>query len=194
MPHSIRLATEDDAAAVAAIYAPVVLETPVSFELVPPDAAEIRSRMREILKVGPYLVREDDGEVVGYAYAGAFRARPAYRFTVETSVYIRADARGRGVGRSLYGVLLPCLVEQGYRRAIAGVTLPNAASVGLHEAMGFRPVGVFRNVGFKFGTWHDVGFWEREIAPHVAAPPEPRPVAAILDFLRRRSAEELREA
>lgn len=181
MPHAIRLATEDDADAIAAIYAPVVLETPVSFELVPPDADEMRRRMREILKVGPYLVREDEGRVVGYAYAGSFRARPAYRFTVETSIYVHADARGRGVGRSLYGVLLPCLVAQGFRRAIAGVTLPNAASVGLHESVGFRPVGVFHDVGFKFGTWHDVGFWEMQLAPRVDAPPAPLPVGDVLN-------------
>lgn len=171
----IRFATEGDAEAVAAIYAPVVRDSAVSFELVPPDGAEFRRRMREVLALAPWLVLEEEGSIAGYAYASAFRARPAYRFTVETTVYVRADARGRGVGRALYDDLLPRLVRQGFRRAVAGVTLPNPASVRLHEAAGFTPCGVFRRVGFKFGAWHDVGFWERELAPPVDEPPEPRP-------------------
>lgn len=184
MPHAIRLATPADADAVAAIYAPIVRDTAISFEAEPPSADEFRSRMREVGKMGPWLVLDDERGVAGYAYAGAFRARHAYRFTVETTVYVREDARGRGVGRALYAAILPLLVAQGHRRAIAGVTLPNAGSVRLHESVGFRPVGVFAKVGFKFGKWHDVGFWDLELASHVEEPPEPRPVADVLHLLR----------
>lgn len=179
MPHLIRLATEADAEAVAEIYAPVVRDTAISFEMLPPDAAAFRERIKDVLRLAPWLVREDDGRITGYAYASIFRARPAYRFTVETTVYVREGQRGRGVGRSLYDDLLPRLVRQGFRRAIGGITLPNAASVALHEALGFTPVGVFRAVGFKFGRWHDVGFWERELGPLVDAPPETLPVDAV---------------
>jgi L-amino acid N-acyltransferase YncA len=172
MGHLIRLATEDDAEAIAAIYAPYVRETAISFELEPPDAAAFRAKIRDVLRLAPWLVRIDDGAVTGYAYASRFRARPAYRFTVETSVYVRADARGRGVGRSLYEDLLPRLVHQGFRRAIAGMTLPNTASAALHQALGFERVGAFHQVGFKFGRWHDVEFWERELAPVAEKPSE----------------------
>jgi L-amino acid N-acyltransferase YncA len=173
----IRLATEDDAAAVAEIYAPVVRDTAISFEIVPPDADAFRTKIREFLRLAPWLVCEETGRVTGYAYASTFRPRPAYRFTVETTVYVHAGARGRGVGRALYDDLLPRLVRQGFRTAVAGITLPNAPSVALHEAAGFAPIGVFRKVGFKFGRWHDVGFWQRDLAPHVDDPPEPLPPA-----------------
>jgi L-amino acid N-acyltransferase YncA len=177
MPHLIRLATEDDAVAMAAIYAPYVRETAISFELEPPDAAAFRTKIRDVLKLAPWLVCEDAGVVVGYAYASSFRARPAYRFTVETSVYVRSDTRSRGVGRALYGELIDRLVHQRFRRAIGGMTVPNAASARLHQALGFERVGVFREVGFKFGQWHDVEFWERELASRVEAPVGPLPVA-----------------
>lgn len=180
MPESIRLATESDAEAMLAIYAPVVRDTAISFELEPPDAAEFRSRMREVMRIGPWIVLESDGVVAGYAYAGQFRARPAYRFTVETTVYVHAAHRGRGAGRALYSALLGAVRLQGYRRAVGGITLPNPASVALHESAGFRPVGSFTRVGFKFGRWHDVGFWEMEIAAPVPDPPEPSPLAALV--------------
>jgi phosphinothricin acetyltransferase len=174
----IRLATEADADAIAAIYAPVVRDTAISFELVAPDAGAFRAKIRDVLKLAPFLVSEDDGVITGYAYASTFRERPAYRFTVETSVYVHADFRGRGVGRALYEQLIPRLVTQGFRRAVAGITLPNDPSVRLHEALGFERVGVFRDVGFKFGRWHDVGFWERQLAPLEEDPAEPSPVGA----------------
>ncbi len=176
MPLRIRMATGDDAAAMAEIYAPVVRDTAISFELVPPTEDEFRSRIRGFLDLAPCLVAEDGGRVVGYAYGSAFRARPAYRFSVETTVYVREGERRRGVARALYGDLLPRLQRQRFRTAIAGVTLPNPASVGLHESLGFRPVGVFHRVGFKFGAWHDVGFWERPFGEFPADPPEPLPV------------------
>ncbi len=185
MPATIRLATEADAAAMLDIYAPVVEDTVISFELVPPSVDEFRSRVRDVLPHAPWLVLEEDGRVAGYAYASKFRARPAYRFTVETTVYVHGERRGRGVGRALYSSLLACLRLQGFRRAVGGITLPNAASVALHESMGFAKCAVFAKVGFKFGAWHDVGFWELELAPQLADPPEPRAledVAATPEF------------
>lgn len=188
MPAKIRLAAESDAAAMVGIYAPVVEGTVISFELVPPSVDEFRSRVRDISAYAPCLVYEHDGGVVGYAYASKFRARPAYRFTVETTVYVHADHRGRGVGRALYRSLLACLRLQGFRRAVGGITLPNAASVALHETMGFTKCAVFAKVGFKFGGWHDVGFWELELAPHVADPTEPREIGGLVATDEFRSA------
>jgi len=177
MSVTLRLATEDDADAVLAIYAPVVRDTAISFELTPPDAAEVRSRIRNLLAHAPWLVCVDGGSVIGYAYAAQFRARPAYRFTMESTVYVHADHRGRGVGRTLYTALFDCLRIQGFLGVIGGITLPNAASVALHESMGMRRVGSFEKCGFKFGAWHAVGFWEMELAPHAAEPREPMSLA-----------------
>jgi len=172
----VRVATGDDAAAIAAIYAPVVRETPISFELEPPDVETMRGRVLDTLKLRPWLVCERGGVVVGYAYGGAHRERAAYQWCVETSVYIAAGARRQGVGRALYGSLLPLLERQGYVHAYAGITLPNAASVGLHETLGFKPIGVYRRIGFKFGAWHDVGWWDLVLTG--AALPD-RPAAPV---------------
>ncbi len=180
MPDSIRLVNETDAEALLAIYAPVVRDTAISFELEPPDAAEFRSRIRNVLQLAPWIVMETDGSVTGYAYAGQFRARPAYRFTVETTVYVHEAHRGRGVGGALYSALLDAVRLQGFRRAVGGITLPNDASVALHERAGFRSVGSFTRVGFKFGRWHDVGFWEIELAEAVPDPAEPLLLAALV--------------
>lgn len=147
----------------------------VSFETVPPDAAAMAERVRVTLERHPWLVCERAGRVVGYAYAGPQRARPAYRWNAEVSAYVAADALRRGVGRALYGELLRILAGQGFHNAYAGITLPNPASVGLHEALGFCPVGVYRRVGFKRGAWHDVGWWHRELHPPTPDPPEPVP-------------------
>ncbi|MBA4342737.1 MAG: GNAT family N-acetyltransferase [Methylibium sp.] len=160
----IRTATLDDAAAVAAIYGPVVEHTTISFETEPPDAAEMRSRIEKTLASLPWLVAEDAaGAVCGYAYASKHRERAAYQWSVDTTVYVREDMRGHGVGRALYGCLLPLLSELGYCQVFAGVALPNAGSVGLHEAVGFTPVGVYCNVGFKHGAWRDVGWWQKSL-------------------------------
>lgn len=162
----IRTATSDDAAAVAAIYGPIVQHTTISFETEPPDAAEMRSRIEKTLPALPWLVAEDsEGAVCGYAYASKHRERAAYQWSVDTTVYVREDARGQGVGRALYEKLLPLLAELGYFQAFAGVALPNAGSVGLHEAVGFEPLGVYRNVGFKNGEWRDVGWWQKSLRP-----------------------------
>jgi phosphinothricin acetyltransferase len=158
---AIRPVTEDDAPAIQAIYAPVVTDTAISFEEVPPSVAETALRIAEKLAAFPYLVAASDDRVVGYAYGGPLRDRSAYRFAVEGTIYVSPDAQRGGVGRMLYGALLSELRRRGFHAAFAGVALPNAASVALHEAMGFTPVGVYREVGFKFGRWHYVGWWQR---------------------------------
>ena len=173
MPPTIRLAEFDDAEQVQVIYAPYC-DTPISFEAEPPSVAEMRSRLAKVLGHYPWLLCEDGGEVLGYAYATQHRERAAYRWSVDTTVYVRQGRRRRGVGRALYTSLLAVLPLQGYANAYAGVTLPNPASVGLHEAMGFREVGVYRQVGFKCGAWHDVAWYQRPLQPRQGEPPAPR--------------------
>jgi phosphinothricin acetyltransferase len=168
----IRGATPADGAAVAAVYAPYVLESVVSFEEQPPTADEMTER---IAGGHVWLVAELAGQVVAFAYGGPHRSRPAYRWSVEVSVYVASHATGRGLGRELYGQLLPLLGRLGYVSAYAGITLPNAASVGLHQAMGFVPAGVFRSVGHKHGSWHDVGWWQLALQLPPQSPVEPLP-------------------
>jgi len=171
---TIRPADPDrDAAACAAIYAPSVESTPISFELTPPDAAEFAHRIEKYAATHQFLVAEDDGEVVGYAYACRWRERPAYDWAVEVSVYVDPARKGEGVGRALYAELLDRLRAQGFRVAVAGITLPNPASVALHERMGFASIGALREVGWKLGGWHDVGYWQLLLAPDAADPPPP---------------------
>jgi phosphinothricin acetyltransferase len=164
-----------DAAACAAIYAPHVEDSAVSFEERAPDAAELAARIERYGASHVWLVAERGGEVVGYAYATAFNERPAYRWSASVSVYVAEGARGQGVGRALYEALFDCLRERGVRMACAGITLPNEASVGLHEALGFERTGVNREIGFKEGAWHDVGWFQLELVPAPdGPPPEPR--------------------
>lgn len=177
----LRTATLDDAAAIAEVYAPYVTASAVSFETEAPSADQIRGRMAECEGRYPWLAAEDEqGRLLGYAYATAFRPRPAYRFAVETSVYLRAEVQGRGLGRRLYEPLLAILERQGYAQAIAAITLPNAASVALHERLGFTPAGQYRQVGWKMGEWHDVGLWQRALAPPRSPPAEPLPLSEVL--------------
>ena len=169
----IRSATPDDAAAVAAIYAPIVLETTISFEWVAPSVDDFRARIAKVLTKYPWLVAVDEQEAVcGFVYAGSHRDPPSYQWSVNTSVFIRDDSRGRGVGKALYSELHRQLVALGYYRAFAGIALPNAGSVALHEAVGYKPLGVYEKVGFKFGAWRDVGWWQKELQP---AEPHPKP-------------------
>ncbi len=167
LPLNIRCATLEDAPAIHAIYAPIVKETVISFEEVPPSIDEIARRIETTLQSYPYLVAERDGQVVGYAYAGAHQARSAYRWSVEVTAYVAEDARRSGVGRALYGTLLPTLARAGFHAAFAGVTLPNPGSVGLLEAVDFKRIGVYREVGFKFGKWLDVGWWQRQLSDQI---------------------------
>jgi phosphinothricin acetyltransferase len=160
-----------DAAACAAIYAPAVEDSIISFELEAPGAEEIADRMRHYGETHPWLVAERGGEVVGYAYACEFNPRPAYRWSASVSVYVGAGQRGEGRGRALYEELFARLRRQGLRMACAGITLPNPASVGLHEALGFERVGLLREIGWKQGQWLDVGWWQLELAPAPAGEP-----------------------
>jgi phosphinothricin acetyltransferase len=170
----IRMAGVGDAAAMAAIYRPYVTEAVTSFELEPPDAAEMARRIEVVLALAPWLVALDDtGVPIGYAYASRHAERAAYRWSLDTTVYVRQGDHRRGVGRALYGALFPLLRLQGFYVAHAGVTLPNTASVGLHESFGFLPVGVYPAVGWKLGAWRDVGWWQLPLQerPETPAPP-----------------------
>ena len=169
----VRLARERDAAAVAAIYAPIVRETVISFEIEPPTASEMAERIATTARRYPWLLASAAGEVIGYAYAGEHRQRAAYRWSADVSAYIAAGARRQGVGRRLYQALFTVLRAQRLRAAFAGITLPNPASVGLHEALGFEPVGVYRKVGFKLGAWQDVGWWRLGLIEGAETPDEP---------------------
>jgi phosphinothricin acetyltransferase len=157
---SLRLATLDDAAAVHVIYAPYVIDTPITFETEVPTLADITQRIETTLASYPWLVCVRDGDIVGYAYGGPYRTRAAYRWSVEVTVYVRNDARRTGVGRALYTTLLDLVRWQGFFNAFAMITIPNPGSIRLHESFGFTPAGVTRRVGFKLGHWHDVGTWE----------------------------------
>jgi L-amino acid N-acyltransferase YncA len=174
----VRLAGPDDAAAIAGIYRPYVVDAATSFELDPPDAGEMAQRMATLAGFAPWLVLVEGGQVLGYAYAAPHRDRPAYRWSVDVTVYVRGDHHRRGIGRTLYQTLLPLLALQGFCVAHAGITLPNAGSVGLHEALGFTPVGVYPAVGWKHGAWRDVGWWRRPLATLPAAPAPPLALAA----------------
>jgi L-amino acid N-acyltransferase YncA len=168
---TIRLATEDDAESLLAIYSPFCsADSHVSFEFEAPSVEELRRRIAETLKRYPWLVADDSGTILGYAYAGMHSARAAYQWSVNVSVYVAEGRRGSGIGRALYTSLFAMLRLQGYVQACAGATLPNPASVGLHEAMGFEPVGVYRQVGFKAGAWHDTIWMQRPLAERPGRP------------------------
>lgn len=156
----IRAATADDAAAIVAIYNHYIATTTISFEERPVAPDEMAGRIRDVTARLPWLVFEDDGAVLGYAYATAWRVRSAYRFSAETSVYLAPGQGGRGIGTALYKALLARLREQGVHMAIGGIAQPNPASVALHESLGFEKVAHFKEVGRKFERWIDVGYWE----------------------------------
>lgn len=175
----IRPVATADAPALEAIYTPIFLETAISFEWEPPDVRAWRERIARITATYPWLVAVDDSDRVrGFVYAGSHRDAPSYRWSVNTSVFMHADARGQGVGRMLYRELHAQLVGLGYYRAFAGIALPNEASVALHESVGYRPLGVYEKVGFKFGQWRDVGWWQKELQPQLDEPRPPKLPAA----------------
>ena len=168
----VRRATTADAEACAAIYAPYVAETAISFEAEPPTAEEMGRRIAAALERHDWLVLEDGGRVVGYAYGGPYKARDAYRWVCEVSVYIERGRHRTGAGRELYEALFERLAARGYTMAVAGMTLPNDASVGLHRAMGFEPVGTYRRIGYKGGRWHDVAWTQRPLTTPADPPGE----------------------
>jgi phosphinothricin acetyltransferase len=170
----IRPADPDrDAAACAGIYAPFVDGLATSFEENPPDAAEFARRIERLSATHSFLVAEDERGVAGFAYGGPHRERPAYRWTTEVSIYIEERCQRQGVGRALYSDLLPLLARRAYVTALAGITIPNEASIALHESLGFEPVGVYRQIGFKADAWRDVGWWQKSLQPALVPPLEP---------------------
>jgi L-amino acid N-acyltransferase YncA len=171
----IRIARPPDAPQIADIYRPIVADTAVSFEEDPPSVGEIERLMESTLDVYPWLVCERDGRLAGYAYATRLRSRPAYQWSVEVSAYTHPDALRSGVARALYTSLFEILKRQGLVSAYAGITLPNEGSVSLHEAFGFEPLGVYRNVGHKIGSWHDVGWWQLALQDPPEHPEPPTP-------------------
>lgn len=171
MQRRVRDATVADAAACARIYAPYVTDTAITFETEVPSVGEMARRIEESARTHAWLVLEQDGEVVGYAYGGPFKARAAYRWSCEVSVYLDPAHRGRGGGRELYAVLLDRLAARGYRMAAAGMTQPNEASGRLHAAMGFELVGTYRDIGWKSGRWHDVTWVQRPLGDGAGEPP-----------------------
>lgn len=173
MAATIRMATVADAREVLAIYAPVVRETAISYETEVPDEAEIARRIASTLEAYPWLACEIDGRFAGYAYASRFRARTAYQWTAETTVYVADWARKRGVARGLYTSLLECCRVIGHRTAVGVIGLPNEPSVRFHLAMGFVEVGVFHRCGYKFNQWQDAGWYERAIGKYELEPAVP---------------------
>ena len=177
----LRPVSVDDADQIAAIYEPLVLETAVSFELDPPGPAEMASRIQSVTSSHPWLVSEEGGVVLAYAYATRFRGRPAYRWSVETTVYVHEDHRGRGIGGDLYQRLMDLSTLWGFANAFAGIALPNPGSEALHISLGFASIGVFPRAGHKMGQWHDVGWWHRPLA---STEPPRQPASPGEDQLR----------
>lgn len=176
----IRLARKADAAAIASIYRRYVEESRISFEEEAPDALEMQRRIAgDKPGLYPWLVAEEDGSLLGYSASSPFRTRPAYRWIVETGIYLDPAAQGRGVGRALLSELLALLQRQGFAAAIGAIALPNDSSVALHEKLGFFHTGTYRQVGFKMGEWLDVGLWQRELAARETPPVEPLPFAPV---------------
>jgi L-amino acid N-acyltransferase YncA len=166
----IRIARAEDADAIHAIYAPTIIDTAITFETELPGVEAMRQRVLTRLQHYPWLVWEENGEVLAYAYATRFRERAAYDWIAETSIYVHANARRRGIARRLYDVLLDTMRLQGINQAVGVITMPGEVSVALHEAMGFTPAGIWRQAGYKLGQWWDVGVWQKELQP-VANPP-----------------------
>jgi L-amino acid N-acyltransferase YncA len=182
MTTKIRFATPADASAVAEIYGPFCEDSPITFETERPTVPEIENRIRGIVERFPWLICENENEVIGYAYAGPHRDRAAYRWCVDVAIYLSEKRRGQGHGTALYTVLFELLRIQGYFQAYAGVTLPNPASIRLHQRLGFEAVGIYRQVGYKANAWHDVSWWALSLQ---AADRPPAETLIIRDALER---------
>jgi len=184
---TIRIATEHDAAACHAIYAPTVLDTAITFETELPGVAAMRQRIQARLQHYPWLIWEEAGQVLAYAYAGRFRERAAYDWIAETSIYVDAAARRRGIARKLYGTLLETMALQGINQAVGVITLPGEVSVALHESMGFEAAGVWKSAGFKLKRWWDVGVWQKQLQDMQPLPQPVRSFPALMqdDTLHR---------
>lgn len=166
----IRAANESDAKLIHDIYAPSVLDGVATFETAVPGVEAMRQRVRERLQHYPWLVWEDAGEILAYAYAGRFRERAAYDWIAETSIYVRTDSQRRGIARKLYNTLLEVMRLQGIQQAVGVITLPGNGSVAMHEALGFEAAGVWSKCGYKHGQWWDVGVWQKQLQPPTTPP------------------------
>jgi L-amino acid N-acyltransferase YncA len=175
MNPNIRTVTLEDAESVQRIYAPSITKSAISFELEVPSVDDIKRRIKSVLPQFPWIVYEEDKKVVGYAYGGVHRTRAAYQWMTEVSVYVDEKYFARGIGKFLYEELFKILKKQGYHRAVAGITLPNPASIGIHKHFGFEHVGTFKESGYKLGSWHDVDWWSLELNPAVKDPSPPIP-------------------
>lgn len=184
----IRFARLDDCGAITEIYRPFCASSAVSFESEAPSTEEIRERIHVVGSVYPWIVLDDRGVVAGYAYASRHRARAAYRWSVEVTAYVAPGFRGRGAGRALYESLFAVLRRLGYCKAYAGIALPNPASVALHTAAGFAPVGIYRGVGYKLGRWHDVAWYQMTLQAEPAFPADPVPLASAGESIAWREA------
>ena len=180
METMVRLARAADTGPMLKIYSEFVLHSAVSFETEVPGEAEFRGRIEKYMAHAPWLVCEVDGRIAGYAYATPYRERRAYQWSVESTVYVHADFRRRGIAAALYQNLIRALRRQGFFNAYAAITLPNPASVSLHESLGFRPIGVYEDVGYKLGAWHGVGWWGLRLQEMPARPEPPRPPGEAL--------------
>jgi L-amino acid N-acyltransferase YncA len=169
----IRQATADDAPGILEIYAPFCQDSIVSFELQPPTVEEMQARIEKCNSTHLWIVDADEDGINAYAYASPHKERAAYRWSVDVSIYISENKRKQGLGTKLYTHLFDILRERGFYNAYAGVTLPNDGSVRLHEKLGFQQVGVYKNVGYKLGKWHDVGWWHLQLLPLADQPREP---------------------
>ena len=178
MPPALRLATPADAAGCLAIYRPFVETSHTTFETDVPSLDEFARRIESTLAARPWIVAEENGRVVGYAYASPIKDRAAYQWSVEVAVYVAAEWRGRGVGRALYEALFRCLAGQGFVNAIGIIALPNDASIALHESLGFEKISHLKEIGFKLGKWHDSGWWQKRLASLPANPTPPRALAS----------------
>ncbi|GGF13633.1 GNAT family N-acetyltransferase [Hymenobacter cavernae] len=179
---TLRLATPEDAAAMLTIYAPYITGSTITFEYEVPAIEAFAERVRKLQGILPWLVAENGGQVLGYAYASRYRERPAYQWSVETSVYVRPEYHGTGVARRLYTQLFDLLTQQGYVNAYAGVTQPNPRSVAFHQSFGFELIGTYRHVGYKFGKWHDVQWLAKQLQAPPAAPVAPRLLTALPQY------------
>lgn len=169
----IRLANKSDIVSLLHIYAPYVTDTVITFEYEVPTISEFEKRLSNIQKKYPWLVCEINDNIVGYAYASDFREREAYDWSVDFSVYINPQYHRKNIGKALYFSLSELLKLQGYCNIYAGVTIPNIKSESLHESFGFTPIGIYQNVGYKFGSWHDVRWYALKIKEHIQSPIKP---------------------
>ena len=181
MESEIRFVSINDAKMILDIYRPYVQDTAISFEITVPTEEEMQNRIDKVMREYPWLVSISSGLINGYAYASRHRDRAAYQWSVDVSIYVKQDSHEKGIGKKLYQALFQVLTIQGYHNAYAGITLPNPASVGLHEKMGFTFVGIYKDVGFKLNAWHDVGWWQLQLSEKNINPQSPKGMKHLLN-------------